>query len=237
MRKHMFGILGAAVVTVMLVPAAEAQRVRYVEQPTAMLGLYGTVARPVGEFQSFVDWGGGFGVNGVFRFDRHGILGLRVDGSMLIYGHERYSSPLSAWVPRVWIDVKTDNMIFGLGAGPQLTFGHGPLRPYVFGTAGFSYFATISSVSGTGIDDDFASSTNFDDVALALSAGGGFLVQLSGGRHPVMLDLSAQSTYNGTVDYLTRGDIVENADGSLTLFPIRSEANLVTFRLGVAIGL
>ncbi|MDH3458691.1 MAG: hypothetical protein OER90_17765, partial [Gemmatimonadota bacterium] len=75
------------------------------------------------------------------------------------------------------------------------------------------------------------------DYALALSAGGGFLIQLSGGKHPVMLDLSAQSTYNGEVDYLTRGDIVENFDGSLTLFPIRSEANLVTFRMGVAIGL
>jgi hypothetical protein len=29
---------------------------------------------------------------------------------------------------------------------------------------------------------------------------------------------------------------MESADGSITLVPIRSEANLMTFRLGVAIG-
>ena len=236
MRKLMFGSLGVAGLLAALVPAAQAQ-VRYIEQPKGLLGLYGTLARPVGEFQQFVDWGGGLGINGVVHFGEQRTLGLRFEGSMLIYGHERYSTPISPWVSRVWVDVKTDNMIFGLGAGPQLTFGHGPLRPYVFGTAGFSYFATISSVSGTAYDNDFASSTNFDDYALALSAGGGVLIQLSGGKHPVMLDLSAQSTYNGEVDYLTRGDIVENFDGSLTLFPIRSEANLVTFRMGVAIGL
>jgi hypothetical protein len=53
----------------------------------------------------------------------------------------------------------------------------------------------------------------------------------------VALDLSAQWTLNGEVDYLTEGDIVENRDGSITMFPVRSEANLMTFRIGLTIGL
>ena len=46
-----------------------------------------------------------------------------------------------------------------------------------------------------------------------------------------------QSTYNGEAEYLIRGGIVENWDGSVTLFPIRSQANLMTFRTGITIGL
>lgn len=59
----------------------------------------------------------------------------------------------------------------------------------------------------------------------------------AGRRHPVSFDLSAQATYNGEAVYLRHGGIVDNPDGTLTLSPIRSEANLLTFRAGVAIGL
>lgn len=174
---------------------------------------------------------------GVINLTPDGLLGLRFDGSFVVYGHERYATPLSPWVPRVWVDVSTDNMILSLGLGPQLTLGNGPIRPYVFGTAGLAYFTTVSSVKGAGDWDAFAQSTNFDDVTVALTGGGGMLFRLTRGRHPVSLDLSLQSTYHGETEYLRRGGIVENPDGSLTLFPIRSQANVVSFRAGIAIGL
>ncbi|MDH3290551.1 MAG: hypothetical protein OEO20_04415 [Gemmatimonadota bacterium] len=205
--------------------------------PRHMLGINGTVVRPVGEFQQFVDWGGGLGMYGVVNLSPDGLVGLRFDGSFVIYGHERYATPLSPWVPRVWVDVNTDNMILSFGLGPQLTFGNGPIRPYVFGTAGLAYFTTVSSVKGADNLDAFAQSTNFDDVTAALTGGAGMLFRLTRGRHPVSLDLSVQSTHHGEADYLRRGSIVENPDGSLTLYPIRSETNIVTFRAGIAIGL
>ena len=71
-------------------------------------------------------------------------------------------------------------------------------------------------------------------MTYALTGGGGFLVSLS---RKVSLDMSAQWTFNGDVEYLTEGDIVDNWDGSITMYPIRSEANLMTFRFGVAIAL
>jgi hypothetical protein len=217
--------------------AAHAQGVVYRDRPhnpRGALGITGVLARPVGEFQQFVAWGGGLGLHGLVNFDRGGHLGLRIDGSFLIYGHERYSTPFPT-VPRIWVDVTTDNMIFSLGVGPQITLGSGAVRPYLFGTAGLSYFATISSLDGD--YHDLARTTNFDDFAPALTGGGGLLLRLNQGRRPIYLDLSAQSTYHGEVDYLTRGDIVENFDGSVTLFPVRSNANLWTFRMGVTFGL
>jgi len=200
----------------------------------SLVGINGVLARPVGEFQDFVDWGGGIDLYGVINL--RGPVGIRIDGSFLSYGHESFQQPLSNTIQRVTVDVDTDNLIASLGVGPQLTLGHGALRPYVYGTVGFSYFATVSSVSGTADPDAFASSTNYDDVTAALTAGGGLLLRISSGKHPVSLDVSAQKTYHGETTYLRKGSLLESADGSISFIPIRSETNLVTFRLGVAIG-
>jgi hypothetical protein len=214
---------------------AEAQLRR--ARDRAGFGLYGALARPVGEFQNSVEWGGGGGFYGLYTFDRRGHVGLRMEGTFLIYGHERYAVPFWPYVARVLLDVSTDNLILGLGAGPQITLGSGGFRPYAFGTVGFSYFATVSSLSGSDGSDAFASTTNFDDVTLALNWGGGILMRIARGRRSVWLDLSAQSTYNGEAEYLKRGGIVEYADGRVVLDRIVSDANLLTFRVGIAIGL
>ena len=220
-----------------VVSAAEAQHWRdRRDTKRSLIGISGVLARPVGEFRRFVDWGGGADLYGVVNLSRRGPLGIRFDGSFLVYGHESVRRPLSHTIQRVVVDVDTDNLIASLGVGPQLTLGHGPLRPYLFGTVGFSYFATVSSAGGTADGDSFASSTNFDDVTAALTAGGGILLRLFNGKNPVSLDLSAQSVYHGETDYLREGSLRESADGSISFLPIRSEANLVTVRLGVAIG-
>ena len=228
-------LTSALAMAALVASEAEAQN-RSFAQSRSLLGISGVLARPVGEFQDFVDWGGGIDLYGVINLSRRGPVGIRIDGSVLMYGHETLRQPLSNTIQRVMVDVDTDNLIGSLGVGPQLTLGQGPLRPYVYGTVGFSYFATVSSASGTADAGAFASSTNFDDVTTALTAGGGLLLRLSRGKHPVSLDFSAQKTYHGETAYLREGSLLESPDGSISFVPIRSETNLVTFRLGVAIG-
>jgi hypothetical protein len=92
----------------------------------------------------------------------------------------------------------------------------------------------VSSLDGVDGGPDFAHTTNFDDITYALTGGGGLLMSVS---RRVAFDLSAQWTFNDDVEYLTRGDIVDNWDGSITMYPILSEANLMTFRFGLAIAL
>jgi len=231
MLQKRFWVL-MALVLVVLPASVDAQRL--VRHPKGLIGFNGTLARPVGEFQDNVEWGGGLGMYGVVNLDRRNQIGLRIAGSVVLYGHESYPSQLLPTTGRIWVDVNTDNFILDFGVGPQFTFGRGPMRPYVFGTAGFSYFATVSSLDGIDGGPDFAHTTNFDDITYALTGGGGILLALS---RKVAMDFSAQWTLNGEVDYLTRGDVVDNRDGSVTLFPRRSEANMMTFRVGVAISL
>lgn len=201
-----------------------------------VIGVSAAFMQPTGEFEQFVSWGGGLDLSFVAGLQRQGPLGLRVEGSVLWYGHEQYDVWVGPRLPTSYYRVNTDNFIANLGVGPQLTLGDGAVRPYGFGLAGISYFATTSSVDNEW-GDTWDSETNFDDARFALGAGGGLLVQLGGRSHPVFLDVGAHWTYNGRTDYLREGSIIERADGSLLIVPIRSDANHWTFRLGVAVGI
>jgi len=201
-------------------------------------GIALTYAQPVGEFADFVDRG--FGLSGHFllALDGSGALGLRADGGFLIYGDETKRVCFSTTVGcRVEVDVNTTNNIAFLNIGPQLSLPYGPIQPYVNASIGFAYFGTQSSVEGVNQSDDIASTTNFDDATFAWQAGGGLRIPVSSGRTPVAIDLGARYNTNGRVEYLREGDITDNPDGSITINTQRSEANLVTYSLGMTIGL
>lgn len=195
-----------------------------------LVGLSGAYMLPTGEFHNFVSGGGGGNLTFVAGVGGQSTLGVRFDAGLLWYGHEHYDVWLGPRVPYAYTRVSTDNFIGTLGLGPQITIGQGPVRPYGFGLAGISWFLTESSA-----EDDwmYDSEVNFDDVRFALGVGGGFLVQFGTGRHPVMLDVGAQYTWNGETAYLREGSLVELPNGGLLINPIVSEANHWTFRAGV----
>lgn len=198
------------------------------------------IAQPVGEFDDYVDVGFGLGGHLLLRLDPAGVFSLRLDGGFVNYGRESKRVCLSQTVGcRILVDLVTSNNIAFGSIGPQLGVPSGPVRPYVNGGIGFSYFATTSSVSGTSNsdNDDFARTTNFDDVTLAWSAGGGLYIPLRIGSTSFAIDLGARYLLNGEVEYLREGGIEDHPDGSITLHPTRSEANLLVWQIGVSFGI
>ena len=193
------------------------------------------VSQPIGDFNDFI--GEGYGITGgfVWNLDRDRVFGIRGEGGFLQYGNERTGHCLINC--RIGVDVNTSNDIVFAGIGPQITVPAGPVRPYLNATAGFSYFFTHSSVSS---DDDYEGNyfdtTNHDDAVFALTGGGGFMIPLSMRRTQVLLDIGATFHRNGEATYLRKGSIRDLPDGSIEINPIRSEANFITYRLGVSIG-
>jgi hypothetical protein len=208
------------------------------DRPAGYAGFSLVGAGPLGELGDYIDAGGGGQAYGAIPLDRQGRVRLRGDFGFLVYGHER--RPVCFPVPvgcRIELDLTTTNTVLYGGLGPEVAFGDGPVEPYVNASLGFTYFATTSSVGGSREYEDFASTTNFDDAVFAWRAGGGVRVRVSHGRAPVSLDLGVERHENGVADFLTKGDIQDNPDGSITLFPNRSEANMVTVRLGVSVAM
>lgn len=193
---------------------------------------------PVGTFHDYVAQG--FGLDGFFRWnaDTRGILSFRVDGGFLTYGNETKRVPLSSTIGgRIRVDLTTSNNIFWMGVGPQITLPLPGLRPYMNAAAGFSYFFTESSLKGTNSDENIASTNNYDDGTFSWSGGGGFLIPFKTRRAEVALDLGVRYHGNGEVKYLRKGGIEDLPDGSIRLHTIQSEANLVTYRVGVSVSI
>ena len=98
-------------------------------------------------------------------------------------------------------------------------------------------YAQSFGFGSVGFDDPDFRTNNFDDVTFAWLAAAGFEIRLTRGRRPVALDVAVRYHANGLAEYLTEDDIVDQPDGSIRIFPNRSEANLVTFQIGAQIGL
>ncbi|HET6681415.1 MAG TPA: hypothetical protein VFG84_09475 [Gemmatimonadaceae bacterium] len=208
------------------------------QPPRHSLGIDFTISQPVGEFDRFVNEG--YGVDGhyLLRLDRRGIFGLRAQLGAVMYGRESNRACLSTTIGcRILVDVSTTNNILSGGFGPQVQLPSGPVRPYLAATAGFSYFFTRSSVEGTYDNESFASTTNQDDGTFAWTGSGGVKIPLGSGRQSVMLDLGARYNGNGRVTYLRKGGIQDLPNGDIMIDPIRSKADLVTWHIGLVVGL
>lgn len=200
-----------------------------------VVGLNAQLGIPRGEFDRYVDESFGLGGFLVYNLDRAGRFGLRLDASWLVYGSETVTRPLSLTIPRVSVDVTTENQILSSYIGPQLSLRSGSVTPYLNVGVGLSYFFTESSVSD--VDDHFeeiVSSTNFDDLTTSWMTGGGLLVGVSRAVH---ITLSAQYLRNGRTRYLREGSIREYTDGTVWFDPIESATDLLVLQLGVSFAL
>lgn len=200
-------------------------------------GASAVYGRPTGDFATYVNQG--FGVDGLGRWkvDRRGIFSLGLEGGFLQYGRETVRVPLSSTVGRVTVDVTTSNNILFLGFGPQLTVPSGPVRPYVSGGAGFSYLFTESSVEGSDNDNQsFADTKNFDDFVFATTGAAGVYIPL-GRLREAALDIGVRYHNGGRGQYLREGSIVDRPGSTPDIFPIESQTQLLSWRIGFVAGL
>jgi hypothetical protein len=228
-------VLGAGVAAT--TPALYAQEEPPPAQDTAppvVPRFWGTAAaqyaRATGEFARYVRDGGGIDGSLIVGLGANSNIALRISGQVLIYGSQTRSYSL---LPGIIADVTTSNLITGLMIGPQINAGTHGVRAYGFVGVGFNYFATTSEVTGSGSSEPFATSTNYDDITLALEGGGGVLLRLGG---TTSLDLGARYVSNGHVNYVTR-EGVRVIGGNFIVSPVYSDVTLVVYHVGVSIGL
>ena len=221
-----------------LLPTEAQAQSEEVRAPRGYLDFTLVGAQPTGDFGLIVERGWGFELGGRYELDPVGLFSLRGSIGFINYGNETLQF-CSVYSCRVGVDLDTQNNILFLGIGPELAMQVGRLRPYGRVSLGLAYFVTTSGLSGS--DDwagyTYANTTNLDDVVFQKRIGTGLGVRLSNGRHPTWLDLGADYHRNGTATYLREGDIVDQPDGSVVIYPRRTDANLWSFRVGVSVGI
>jgi hypothetical protein len=198
------------------------------------------IAQPDGEFKNYVS--SAFGASGhlVQNLDDRGIFSLRAELGLLVYGSRTARQSLGGGaLGLIGVDVTTSNNIMFGALGAQITLPTEVMKPYVTGSIGFSYFFTNSEISGTNDQNaPFASTNNFDDNGFTTMYGGGILIPFKNGKNPIALDLGAQFHNNPDIQYLTKSSIVFNGSNNPpTITAYRSQANFITYRIGVTVGI
>ncbi|MFV1988947.1 MAG: hypothetical protein ACC682_16875 [Gemmatimonadota bacterium] len=211
-----------------LVPIAPIRR----QSMVTIGGGFGMVV-PQGEFGRFVGNGYGASFNVVTALEPSNTFALRFDGGFANYGTERYTLGGFGFGP-VGPNIRTTNNIATFGVGPQLQLSRGPIRPYINGFVGMGYFWTQSSANDGW--RDFARTLNYDDWAFGYGGGGGIAVQLGAGSN-LLLTFDAQYRRHDNVQYLRPGSIVDDGFGGVFINPIISNADFLTFQMGMTIGL
>lgn len=199
----------------------------------------GVVGVPQGEFSDALGAvGGGLSASALYQIPRTPVA-VGVEGTALLYGYESRRVPFSLTVPDVSVDVTTSNNVaLGL-AVLRLQAPRGAVRPYVDGLVGVSYLWTQTTVGDDGAGYDLATTTNYDDAALALGAGVGLQTRLhrgvsdEGRPYDVLLDARVRYVSGGEATYLDRGDITRYTDGTIGVSPRRSRTDLVLPQIGV----
>jgi len=194
------------------------------------------MAQPIGDFATQVDRAWGVGGTLRYRLPQARALGVRADVSWLNYGNERKTVPLSTTINRVLVDMNTANDIAVFSAGPELAVSRGPLRPYAFGFAGYSYFYTATTVGDDDADGSaFAQSTNYHDGGLSTGWGGGIRVPIVLRSAELAVDAGGRMTRNGVRSYLRRGDIVDQTNGSYVVNPRTTIADFWQYHVAISI--
>ncbi len=190
-------------------------------------------AQPKGELATQIDDGYGANIAGLFRVDREGIFSIRGDLGGMQYGSETFRMPYLPITGRISLEVETTNMTAWGSIGPQITVPAGPFQPYLHAAIAVVNFTTSTGVRGDDSEYNYASSNNSSDATTAYIMGGGFYTPFGSSRS---WKLHAGGRYfrGGEATYLNEGDIQDNPDGSVTLFPRTSKTDMVTWQIGVA---
>lgn len=229
----------ATVIAISLVSAdasAQSRRTDRWETGPSRFSIVGDllIAQPKGEFATQINTEGfGGNVGGLFRLDREGIFSIRADIGGMQYGSETLHVPYLPITGRVSLDVETTNSVFWGSIGPQVSAPVGRFQPYINAAIGVMDFTTQTSVRGSDSNYEYASSTNKEDATSAYIFGGGVYIPL-GSQNDWKLHLGARYFYGGQASYLKEGDIRDNPDGSVTLFPRTSKTDQVTWQVGMS---
>jgi hypothetical protein len=189
----------------------------------------GVMSQPKGEFASNVGRGWGFNLNGMYNIDYKGFLSIRLDAGTVQYARERKDASFLGITGRVNLDLETTNNIAWGAIGPQIMIPDGPFRPYANAAVAYTDFSTTSTLSDPYGQFQSISNQNAHDGSHAWIFGSGFQIPFGTSG---AFNFGGKYYYGGRATYLTKGDITDNPDGTITLNPRNSKTDMVIWQLG-----
>lgn len=168
---------------------------------------------------------------------------IGADFGYLNYGTEERHEPFSNSIPDVVVEVRTTNNILMLHGFARVQPQQGLFRPYVEGLWGFKYLFTRTSIVEDWYNETIASYTNLDDLVGSWGAGAGVDIRLwesleappNRGAFDISLNVSARYLWGSDAEYLKKGSIQRDPDGSVTYGVLRSKTDMLIPQVGIRV--
>lgn len=218
-------------------------------------GIGFIMAFPQNTFRDTLDkYGYGINLYGAYAPSSFAPFAVGIDIGFMSYGNEDFTQPLGGGaLSRINVNIETNyNLVTGhtfLRLQPDLKF----VLPYIEGLVGFHYLYTSSEVksqSNNPADVPFASSTNYDDIALSYGIGGGLGIKLYSEKPEykdgimtnfggaIYLDMRVRYLIGGKAEYLKPGVSITNGkDANGNDIPVYSPSTSTTDLLTAQLGL
>jgi len=205
------------------------------------VGIAANVGQPLGDFAQNVGTAWGLDGFGTLGLDSHGIVSLRAQLGWLQYSSKDETFWVQSGLGLFELESVTKSGVLTLGAGPQIMAPSGNVRPYVAGTIGFSRFSTETAInvpasqSNSGTTEQLDHQTVSSDFILSLTGTAGIAFHLSFLGNSALADLGVRYHHNGLARYVSSDGVQYDGNGNATITPTTSDANFLTYRLGIVI--
>jgi hypothetical protein len=225
------------VVALLLLPAYRPARA----QMRYSAGLAANVGQPIGDFAQNVGTAFGLDGFGTFGLDPRGIVSLRAQLGFLQYLRRDETFWVQSGFGLFELESETKSGVLTLGVGPQIMATSGSVRPYIAGTIGLSRFSTETAInvpasqSNSGTKEQLDQQTVSSDNILSLTGTAGIAFHLSFLGNSALADLGVRYHHNGEARYVSSDGVQYDGNGNVTVVPTTSEANFLTYRIGVVI--
>ncbi len=195
-------------------------------------------AVPRNDFGDAIDHAFGLGVNARYALDSAGHFGVRIDGAWLLHGWENRDVDLRSPLGGTQVvELMTTNSMAFAGIGPEFSATVGRFRPYVGASAGMALFHT--SVSGERKDKDvqYKLDVQHHNVVFSYAGHAGVTVPLTANPRGISLDLGARYQHSDKADFLRKGDVTVEEAGTISLSPVRANADTWVLFAGLSVPL
>ena len=205
------------------------------------VGIAFDVGQPLGEFARNVGTAYGLDGFGALGLDSRGIFSLRAQLGWVQYSRKDETFWVQSAFGPFELESVTKSGVLTLGAGPQLMAPSGNIRPYVAGTIGFSRFSTETAInipasqSNSGTTEQLDQQTISSDFIMSLTGTAGIAFHVGFLGKSAMGDLGVRYHHNGLARYVSSDGVQYNGTGDATVTPTTSDANFLTYRIGVVI--
>jgi hypothetical protein len=196
---------------------------------SAQAGGYITSSFPTGDWGDVAGFGLGLENATVVYPDSVKPFGIRQGASLIFNFSKTIDIPASQLDSNTSMSLDTHNTSLWLGIGPEFAKHTGNARPFLYGTAGFTFNWIGSKLTGDVQGSGYDAVVGQTSTTFTWTAGAGISKPMASGAR---FELSAEYRANTSMSYLLPGE-VSSSGSNVTWDRTNQAANQFIIRIGI----